>query len=142
MTPDEKYRIHYVRVTNKGDTDFTDMFDGVPVTIEAKASQNLPPDMAGHLFGYRDGASKEEMFKYTSRRQGWNTPAHLVRTKGKTEAERLFDQFDIAQVTYRMVEDKPDLEAPIPADPEVPTDPPSPDELPALPQRPTRRGAA
>jgi hypothetical protein len=139
---DEKYRIHYVRVTNKGDTDFTDMFDGVPVTIVSKESTNMEPDMAGHLFGYRDGASREEMFKYTAKRQGWNTPAHLVRTKGKTEAERLFDQFDIAQVTYRMVEDTPDLNAPIPADAEVPTEPLKDGELPALPQRPTRRGAA
>jgi len=137
MTDDaEKYRIHYVRVVNNGETDFVDMFDGVPITIEAGASQNLPPDMAAHLFGYHDGATKEAMFKYTSKRQGWNNKEHLERVGGKTLAERLFDKFDIKQVAYRMVEEKPDLDAPIPADPVIP------EELPALPARPPRRGAS
>ena len=127
---DEKYRIHYVRVQNNGDEPFKDMYDGVPITIPAHGDTNLKPDMAAHLFGYFDGATKEQMFKYTSKRQGWNTQEHLKRVGNKTVAEKMFDKFDIKQVAYRMVEDTPDLEAPIPADPGVP------DELPTLPNKP------
>ena len=134
---DDKYRIHYVRVINNTDADFTDMYDGVPVTIEAGGAQNLDPPTAAHLFGYHDGATKEQMFKYTSKRQGWNTPEHMKRTGSKTMAERMFDKFDIKQVAYRMVEDTPDLAKPIPADPQ----PPPPGELPVLPNKPGRNQA-
>jgi hypothetical protein len=70
------------------------------------------------------------MFRHTCKRQGWNTPAHLkMGENGKTLAEELFSKIDIAPVVYKMVEVQPDLEAPIPADPEVP------EELPELPKR-------
>jgi hypothetical protein len=126
-------RIHYVRVTNHGDQPFTDRWDGIPVSIPPGKADNLQLDMAGHFFGYFYGAAHDVMFRHTCKRQGWNTPAHLrVGKGGKTLAEDLFAKIDIAPVVYKMVEVQPDLEQPIPADPEVPgTDA----EIPALPKR-------
>src|ERR1700679_803456 len=127
-------RIHYLRVTNKGDKDFTDMYDGVPITIEAGRAQNLPLDMAAHLFGYGYEVKPDAMFRHTCKRQGWNTKAHIEKQdNGKTLAENLFVQFELKPVIYKMVEQEPDLDAPIPADPKVPDE--LPDELPALPRR-------
>jgi hypothetical protein len=123
-------RIHYLRVTNHGDTDFTDMFDGIPITIEHGRSQNLQLDMAGHLFGYHYGAPDDVMFRHTCKRQGWNTKPHLERqASGKTLAEELFGKFEFKPVIYKMIEEKPDLDSPIPADPQIP------EEVPALPPR-------
>lgn len=114
-------RAKYVRVTNHGETDFTDRFDGVPVTIEAGRSDNLPLDMAAHFFGYHDGVSQDVMFRHICRRQGWNTPAHIKQgDDGKTLAQSLFAKLEIKPVTFKLVEEKPDLDAPIPADPQVP----------------------
>jgi len=123
-------RIHYLRVTNKGDKDFTDMYDGVPITIEHGRSQNLPLDMAAHLFGYGYEVTSDAMFRHLCKRQGWNTKAYMEKQdNGKTLAENLFAQFEIKPVIYKMVEQEPDTDAPIPADPQVP------EELPALPTR-------
>ena len=136
-------RHHYLRVTNTGDTDFTDMFDGVPITIEKHASQNLPLDMAAHLFGYGYQVTDEAMFKYTQRRQGWNTKAHLeIQPSGKSLAHELFGRFKFEPKIYKMVEDRPDLDRPIAADPQVPADEPERiEELPPLPPR-RKAGAA
>lgn len=110
-------RTHYIRVTNKGQTSFTDRHDGVPVEIPPGRSDNFPLDMAAHFFGYSLDATPEQMFRHTCKRQGWNTPKHLDRDKsGLTLAERLFAQLEIKPVIYRMVEETPDLDAPIPAD--------------------------
>lgn len=129
-------RIHYLRVTNNGDTDFTDMFDGVPITIEHGRSQNLQLDMAMHLFGYYYEVKPDVMFRHTCKRQGWNTKPHLERQQsGKTLAEELFSKFEFKPVIYKMVEEKPDTESPIPADPAIPED------LPPLPKR-SKAGAA
>lgn len=128
-------RIHWVKVHNLGDTDYTDRFDGVPVVIEHGRSQNLQLDMAAHMFGYHLDATPEAMFRHTCKRQGWNTPKHLERDEsGKTLAERLFGKLRIEPVIMRMVEEKPDLDSPIPADP-------VPEEIPPLPKR-HRAGAA
>jgi len=116
-------RTHYLRVTNNGNADFTDMFDGVPITIEKGRAQNLPLDMAAHLFGYHYDVKPDAMFRHTCKRQGWNTKPHLERQKnGKTLAEELFGKFEFKPVIYRMVEEKPDLDAPILADPQVPAE--------------------
>jgi hypothetical protein len=118
-------RIHYVRIINNLPIAFTDRFDGVPIKILPGASENLPLDMASHMFGYFYGVDDETMFRHTCRRQGWNTPKHLdVQESGKTLAQDLWDKLDIKPVIYKMVEEKPDLEAPIPADPELPALPP------------------
>ena len=124
-------RIHYVRVTNNLDVDFTDRYDGVPVTIEAGSADNLQLDMAAHFFGYDYEVSREVMFRHVCKRQGWNTIEYLkVNPKtGKTLAQEQFDKIDIRPVIYRMVEEKPNLDEPIPADPLAA------DELPALPKR-------
>lgn len=112
-------RLHYVRLTNKGDVAFTDMHDGVPVSIGAGKSDNFPLDMAAHFFG--DVTDPEAMFRHVSRRQGWNTPEHLkVGKDGRTLAQEKFAKLEIKPVVYKMVEEKPDLESPIPADPEPP----------------------
>jgi hypothetical protein len=117
----EKFRIHYVKITNHGDIAFTDRHDGVPVTIEPGKWDNLPLDMAKHFFGYDYGVPKDVMFRHVCKRQGWNTPAHLARDEtGKTLAERLFEKLDIQSIVYKMVEEKVDTDAPIPADPQPP----------------------
>lgn len=114
-------RIHYLRVTNKSDADFTDRFDGTPITIDARSSQNLQLDMAAHLFGYAFNVPKEVMFRHVCKRQGWNTPEYLkIQPSGKSLAQEKFDLFDIKPVIYKMVEEKPDLDQPIPADPVIP----------------------
>ena len=128
-------RIHWVKVINNAETDYTDRYDGVPVVIEAGRSQNLQLDMAAHMFGYHYQVTPDVMFRHTCKRQGWNTPAHLVRQEsGKTLAEELFGKLEIKPVVYKMVEEKPDLDAPIPADP-------VPEEIAPLPKR-HRAGAA
>lgn len=120
-------RTHYIRVTNRGQTPFTDRHDGVPVEIPPGKSDNFPLDMAAHFFGYGLGVTDDQMFRHTAKRQGWNTPKHLEMDKtGKTLAERLFAQLEIKPVIYRMVEETPDLDAPIPADPMPPEDLPNP----------------
>jgi len=127
-------RLHYVRLTNHLDVPFTDMHDGVPVKVMPGKSDNFDLAMAAHFFG--DVTDAAAMFRHVCRRQGWNTPAHLKPSEaeaGKTVAEALFAKLEIKPVVYKMVEEKPDLESPIPADP-LPKNLPD-DDLPALPQR-------
>lgn len=127
-------RIHYVRVTNKMDVAFTDRWDGIPVAIMPGKSENLQLDMAAHFFGYYYEADQAAMFRHTCKRQGWNTPKHLeLQESGKTLAQELFDKIEIVPVVYKMVEVKPDPDAPIPADPEIPAEKAA--ELPPLPPR-------
>ena len=125
-------RIHYIRITNNAETPFTDRYDGVPICIDTGRTENLPLDMAAHMFGYVYGVTEEAMFKHTSKRQGWNTPAHLkVGDDGKTLAQQLFGKLSIKPVIYKMVEEKTDIDSPIPADP----DPDAHVDIPALPTR-------
>lgn len=111
-------RLHYVRLTNHLDVPFTDRHDGVPVSIGPGKSDNFPLDMAAHFFGnVMDPAAS---FRHVCKRQGWNTPAHLKPSEtnpDKTVAELLFSKLEIKPVIYKMVEERPDLEQPIPADP-------------------------
>lgn len=140
-------RLHYVRVTNHLDVPFTDRHDGVPVSIAPGKSDNFPLDMAAHFFG--DVTDSQTMFRHVCRRQGWNTPSHLKpseTTPGKTVAEELFSKLEIKPVVYKMVEEKPDLEQPIPADPPPPAIQAAPpvadpeDDEDDIPARPRRKG--
>ena len=136
-------RIHYVRVTNNSEVPFTDMFDGVPVQIEPGKADNFQLDMAMHFFGYAYGVTREVMFRHICKRQGWNTPAHLkAGESGKSIAEEMFSKIDVKPVVYKMVEEKVDIDEPIPADPELP--PPVPPKSAArdLPPRPARNAGA
>lgn len=131
--PSVQTRTKYVRLTNNGDIAFTDRHDGVPVRVEPGKADNFPMDMAAHFFGYYDGAAPEAMFRHVCKRQGWNTPAHLMTDEsGKTLAQRLFNGLDIRAVMYKMVEEKIDTDAPIPADPQPPKY--GENDLPALPR--------
>ena len=57
--------------------------------------------MAAHFFGYYYGAEPEAMFRHTCKRQGWNTPKHLVvQDSGKTLAQELFAKVEIRPVTF------------------------------------------
>lgn len=126
----EKFRIHYVRVTNNMAAPFTDRHDGVPVRILPGKSENFPLDMAAHFFGYAYGVPADVMFRHTCKRQGWNTQAHLATDEtGKTLAERYFAGLEIKPVIYKMVEEEIDDRNPIPADPQPKLDD---DELPSL----------
>src|ERR1700674_5517513 len=132
----EGMRIHYVRGTNHLDVPFTDRHDGVPVSIDPGKSENFPLDMAAHFFGNVEDPAV--MFKHVSKRQGWNTPAHLLPTpSGKTLAEVLFASVKIKRVVYKMVEEVTTTDAPIPADP-------LPEAMPEKrpPGRPRAAGAA
>jgi hypothetical protein len=132
--PGAEVRIKYVRVTNNGDIPFTDRHDGVPVRIDPGKSDNFPLDMAEHFFG--NPSDPETMFRHVCRRQGWNTPAHLQPSEENprmTVAQMLFSKLEIKPVVYKMVEEKVDLNEPIPADPQVPGL--ADDELPELPKR-------
>jgi hypothetical protein len=132
-------RIHYIKVVNRLDIPFTDRWDGIPVAIMPGKTETLQLDMAAHFFGYYYGADPAVMFRHTCKRQGWNTPAHLkVGDSGKTLAEDLFAGIEITPVIYKMVEEKPDLDAPILADPGPPEKPV--DDLPPSPRR--KAGAA
>jgi hypothetical protein len=135
-------RSHYVRLTNNGKEPFTDMHDGVPVKIMPGDADNFPLDMAAHFFGYGLDVPRDVMFRHTCKRQGWNTPKHLVeQPSGKTLAEELFGALEIRPVIYRMVEEKdPDLDRPIPADPDAVLDRER-TEMPALPKA-RKTGAA
>jgi|SRR5262252_7109064 len=111
-------QLRYVKVTNNFDVPYVDMFDGIPVTIDAHGTQNIRPEQAWHFFGYVEGAGKQQMFLHTAKRQGWNTSAHLAKDdSGKTLAERMFDQLVIEPVIFKLVEQPPvDTEQPIPAE--------------------------
>ena len=114
-------RLHYVRLTNHLDVPFTDRHDGVPVSIGPGKSDNFPIDMASHFFG--NVMDPPASFRHVCKRQGWNTPAHLKPSEAdpsKTVAEMMYSQLEIKPVIYKMVEEKPDLEQPIPADPQAP----------------------
>jgi hypothetical protein len=114
-------RIHWVRVTNHGKTPFTDQFDGIPVAIPPGKSENLQLDMAAHFFGYSYEVANDLMFRHTAKRQGWNTPKHVIPGEdGKTLAETLWANIEINPVIYKMVEEKVDTSEPIPADPQPP----------------------
>jgi hypothetical protein len=91
---------------------FTDRFDGVAVSIAPGASESIALDMAAHFFG--PSVDPLAMFRYTSKRQGWNTPEYLERNAdGQTLAEQLFAKLKIELVMYKMVEDEPDFGPPI-----------------------------
>jgi hypothetical protein len=114
-------RLHYVRLTNHLDVPFTDRHDGVPVSIGPGKSDNFPIDMAAHFFG--NVMDPQASFRHVCKRQGWNTPSHLKPSEAeptKTVAELLFSKLEIKPIIYKMVEEKTDLEQPIPADPQAP----------------------
>ena len=130
-------RIHYIRVTNHAEMAFTDRYDGVPISIPPQGSENLQLDMANHMFGYAYGVSEDAIFRHVCKRQGWNTPEYLkVQQSGKTLAQEKFGQLEIRPVIYKMVEEKPDLDAPIPADP-IPVE-----EIEPAPLPPRRKSGA
>ncbi len=133
-------RIHYIKVVNRNNFPFTDRWDGIPVAVMPGKNETLQLDMAAHFFGYYYGAEPEAMFRHTCKRQGWNTPKHLeVQPSGKTLAQELFAKVEITPVIYRMVEEKPDLDSPILADPAPPAEPPA--EVSELPPSPRRNKA-
>lgn len=113
-------RISMVRVTNSGDTVFTDRYDGVPYIFAPGQTKAIPVDVAHHLLGFHPGADDKSMFRHVSKRQGWNTPKHIeVGDDGLTLAERQFAALTIEPVVYKMVEEKLDPSKPIPAEPQI-----------------------
>jgi hypothetical protein len=125
MNPAElaQQRVRYVRITNGLDVPFTDRHDGVPITIMPGKSENLPLDMAAHIFGYHPDVEPETMFRYVCKRQGWNTPEFVQQNPGtqKTLAREYFDKLKIEAIAYKLVPvDEPDPRKPIPAEQDVP----------------------
>jgi hypothetical protein len=121
----EQTRLKYVRVTNGLDFPFTDRYDGVPITIPPGKSENLPLDMAAHIFGYQYGIDPMAMFRYIAKRQGWNTPEHVKQNPDtqKTLAQEYFEKLKIEAVTYRLVpDDAPDPRKPVPAEQSIQSD--------------------
>jgi hypothetical protein len=140
-------RLRYIRVTNKSDVPYVDMFDGVPVTIDAGGSQNIQPEQAFHFFGFTEDSTREQMLLHVAKRRGWNTSEHIKADEsGKTLQQRLFDNLVIEPVTFKLVEETPtEVDRPIPAegaDEEgVESAPPPPKFQPVKP-RPTGKPAA
>lgn len=127
MAPEEteQQRISYVRVTNNMPFAFKDRHDGVPVTIPPGSSENIPPDMAAHFFGYSYGVEPEVMFRHICKRQGWNTPEYVKQNPEthKTLAQEYFDKLKIEAKAYKLVPvDEPDPKKPVPADPQIPAE--------------------
>jgi hypothetical protein len=123
MTP-EAARLKYVRLTVARDLPFpfTDRYDGVPVTVLAGSSENLPLDMAQHFFGPTFDPVAQQ--RHVAKRQGWNTPEFVQPDKaGKTKAQRYFDMLKIEPVSYRLVEEAaPDPTRPVPAEQNIAED--------------------
>ena len=121
-TPDTgEVRVKYVRVTNLGETLFSDRHDSVPLKIEPGQSKHVAIEVAAHIFGWFQGVEKDQMFRHIQRRQGWNTPKYLETDEtGKTLAERCFAKLKIEPVLYKLVEVERDPSAPIAADPQLP----------------------
>ena len=115
MNPNDT-RLKYVRVTNGLPFAFTDRYDGVPVTIPAGKSENIPIDMAAHFFG--PSFETVPMLRHVAKRQGWNTPEYALANPetGRSKAEDLFAKLTIEPVSYKLVEEKPDPKAPVPAE--------------------------
>jgi hypothetical protein len=107
---DPDARIRRIRITNGLDVPFTDRFDSVPIEIAPGASESINLDMAAHFFG--PTFDPLAMFRHVSKRQGWNTPAHVKINPetGKTLAEEKFAKLKIEPVTYKLLEEKPDTE--------------------------------
>ena len=132
-------RLHYVRLTNHMDVPFTDRHDGVPVSIGPGKSDNFPIDMAAHFFG--DVMDPQASFRHVCKRQGWNTPGHLKASEtdpSRTVAQELFSKLEIRPIVYKMVEEAPDLEQPIAADPQPPEVEHSEAGIPATAPKPPR----
>src|SRR5580698_5222999 len=122
----EHQRVRYVKVTNGLEVPFTDRHDGVPITIMPGKSENLPLDMAAHIFGYSPGVEPETMFRYICKRQGWNTPAHVQQNADthKTLAREYFDKLKIEPIVYKLVQvEEPDPRKPVPAEQNIPDEP-------------------
>ena len=123
QAPSENARVRYVRVTNLGETQFSDRHNGVPLRIQPGESRNVPLEPAAHIFGWGMDVAPEVMFRHVQRRQGWNTPKFLEQDEtGKTLAEKNFAKLRIEAVLYKLVEVERDPKAPIAADPEVPAE--------------------
>ena len=89
-----------VRVVNNNDFTISDMFDGVPFTFDPGKAETIPPDAAGHIFGWSPEATPAEMLLYCQKRHGWNTP-EVVRANNHT---KWFGQIEFKPVRFRMVE--------------------------------------
>jgi hypothetical protein len=125
MNPAElaQQRVRYVKITNGLEVPFTDRHDGVPITIMPGKSENLPLDMAAHIFGYHPDVEPETMFRYICKRQGWNTPKFVEQNPDthKSLAREYFDKLKIEAIAYKLVPvDEPDPRKPIPAEQDVP----------------------
>jgi hypothetical protein len=108
-----------VRVTNGLEQNYSDRYDGVPVEFAPGETKTLDLETAAHLFGWHPGASVETVTRYIGKRQGWNSTAHLARDgSGKTLAERMGALIRFEPVFYKVVEENPDPNAPVPADPQ------------------------
>jgi hypothetical protein len=119
MSMVEAERLQYVSVSNGLDYDIDDMYDGIPIRIQAGKKDNLRIDVAAHIFGYYPDVTNETMFRYFSKRQGWNTKEWMAldEASGKSKAQLEFEKIVIKPVTFRLV---PAEEGPsIPADPDV-----------------------
>jgi hypothetical protein len=114
-------RVEYVRLTNNLPFAFTDRYDGVPFTVAPGKSENFPPEVAAHFFGYDPDPAAQ--MRHVAKRQGWNTPdfVKVNEETGKNKAQEYFDKLDIKQIAFKLVPvEEADPREPIPADPEVP----------------------
>lgn len=88
----------YIKVTNGNDFPISDRYDGVPYDFEPKKPLNIPADAAYHIFGARQGASDEDMFRHFTKRAGWNVPDKVK------QAQAWFKKIKLEPVFMKRVE--------------------------------------
>lgn len=117
----DEQRIRKVRVTNGLDKPFHDRFNGVPITLAPGQTESLPLNMAEHFFGFRPGATPESMLRHIAKRQGWSEREYTQQNpeSRKELAEEYFSKLKIEPVYFRLVEEKTDPKAPVPAEQEM-----------------------
>lgn len=124
MADESEQRVRKVRVTNGLDVPFHDRYNGVPITLAPGQTESLPLDMAAHFFGFHPGATPQTMLRHIAKRQGWSDKEYTQQNpeSQKKLAEEYFSKLKIEPVYFRLVEEKPDPKAPIPAEQEMAED--------------------
>ena len=93
-------KITHIRVTNNNPFPIYDRYDGVQYVFAPEKPQNIPADVANHIFGYSPDATEDDMIKHIQRRFGWNTVQHV-----KDDTWLMYiDNIDIKPVVFKLVE--------------------------------------
>jgi hypothetical protein len=112
-------RVRYVRVYNGTDEVWSDRYDGVPITLQPGDTQDLDLAMALHFFGYAPGVEPATMLLHiagrTARTDGdWGSIRADLQMRRRV-AEKFFEKFTIEPISFKLVEEQPAVQQPVPA---------------------------